>query len=47
MSEHVKSQGLSQEWYLRGRLRLRHLKLVKVLDETRNIGEAAQRMATG
>lgn len=46
MSEHVKSQGLSQEWYLRGRLRLRHLKLVKVLDETRNIGEAAQRMAT-
>ncbi|MES2412178.1 MAG: LysR family transcriptional regulator [Pseudomonadota bacterium] len=39
-------QGLSPEWYLRGRLRLRHLKLVKVLDETRNIGEAAQRMAT-
>lgn len=46
MTKSIEPKGLGDEWYLRGRLRLRHLKLVKVLDETRNIGEAAQRMAT-
>jgi DNA-binding transcriptional LysR family regulator len=37
---------LGANWYLRGRLGLRHLRLLVVLDETRNVGEAARRLAT-
>ncbi|MDF8365870.1 LysR family transcriptional regulator [Achromobacter anxifer] len=37
---------LQPGWYLRGRLRLRHLQLMLLLDEVHNVGVAAQRMAT-
>lgn len=40
------SFGLRENWYLRGRLRLRHLKLVIDLEETHHVGETARRMAT-
>ncbi|HWL28832.1 MAG TPA: LysR family transcriptional regulator [Burkholderiaceae bacterium] len=33
-------------WHLRGRLSLRHLRLVTVLDEARTLSETAQRLAT-
>ncbi len=38
--------SLQPGWYLRGRLRLRHLQLMLLLDEVHNVGMAAQRMAT-
>ncbi|MPS28321.1 LysR family transcriptional regulator [Pigmentiphaga sp.] len=38
--------ALRADWYLRGRLRLRHLRLLVVMDDVRNVGEAARRMAT-
>ena len=38
--------ALRADWYLRGRLRLRHLRLLMVMDDVRNVGEAARRMAT-
>ncbi|XRC91520.1 LysR family transcriptional regulator [Ottowia sp. VDI28] len=38
--------GLRENWYLRGRLRLRHLKLVVDLEETHHVGETARRLAT-
>jgi len=41
-----RSVSLRADWYLRGRLRLRHLRLLLVMDEVRNVGEAARRLAT-
>ncbi|VCU68571.1 HTH-type transcriptional regulator GbpR [Pigmentiphaga humi] len=38
--------ALRADWYLHGRLRLRHLRLLQVLDDVHNVGEAARRMAT-
>lgn len=40
------SPALPPGWYLRGRLRLRHLHLMRVLDEVHNVGLAARRLAT-
>lgn len=39
-------EELPHGWYLRSRLRLRHLQLVADLDETHHLGETARRMAT-
>ncbi|WP_278044751.1 LysR family transcriptional regulator [Pigmentiphaga kullae] len=38
--------ALRPDWYLRGRLRLRHLRLLVVLDDVNHVGEAARQMAT-
>lgn len=40
------SLKLRPDWHLRGRLRLRHLRLVTILDEVRNLSETAQQLAT-
>ncbi len=40
------SLNLKPDWYLRSRLRLRHLHLLIVLDDVKNVGEAARRLAT-
>jgi DNA-binding transcriptional LysR family regulator len=41
-----KSPTLRADWHLRGRISLRHLRLVTVLDEARTLSETAHRLAT-
>jgi DNA-binding transcriptional LysR family regulator len=41
-----RSPTLRADWHLRGRLSLRHLRLVTVLDEARTLSETAHRLAT-
>ncbi|MCK9507904.1 MAG: LysR substrate-binding domain-containing protein [Pigmentiphaga sp.] len=40
------SLSLRADWYVHGRLRLRHLQMLLALDDVRNVGEAARRLAT-
>lgn len=40
------SSTLRDGWYVQGRLRFRHLQMLLALDDSRHVGEAAQRLST-
>lgn len=42
----VPGRALAADWYLRGRLRLAHLRLLATLEQTKHVGETARRLAT-